>query len=297
VTTFGSLVDDVLLLMQGYGLNADGAAFLTGNGVTDTGLSFTVDSTDNLGAGLAEIGDELVWIKSVDDATATVTVAPDGRGYRGTVAAAYGADTRITMNPLVPRSLVKRKINETIVGVYPTLWGTASTALTYDPVVMSYEVPADVEDILQVTYREIGPSEMWPPVRRWRLDKHPDTVEFATGKSLSLMDSLWGVTDIRVVYQKQPSELSADADLLTASGLAVSARSVITTGAAWRLVSFIDATRLRVHTAVSDYADQATPMGAGTQVASSLRRQYERELADEQQRQAVRTVPVIHYVD
>lgn len=297
MTTFGDLVDDVLLLMQGYGLNQDGAAFLTGAGVTASGLTFTVDSTDNLGAGLAEIGDELVWIKSVDDATATVTVAPDGRGFRGTTAAAHAADARITMNPLVPRALVKRKINETIVGVYPTLWGVGSTTLTYDPVLMSYEVPADVEDILQVTYKEIGPSEAWPAVRRWRMDKHPDTVDFTTGKSLSLMDSLWGVTDIRVVYQKQPSELSADADLLTASGLAASARSVITTGAAWRLVSFVDATRLRVHTAVTDYADQATPMGAGTQVASSLRRQYERELADEQQRQAVRTVPVLHYTD
>ena len=295
MTTFADLVNDVLLLMQGYGLQEDGAAFLTGAGVTASGLSFTVDDASNLGPGLAEIGDELVYIRSVAQATNTVTIAPDGRGYRGTLAVAHSADARVTMSPTLPRSLVKRKINETIVGVYPTVWGVGSTTLTYDPVVANYELPTDVEDILQVTYEEVGPDRSWPPVRRWKLDKHPDSTDYATGKSLYIWDALGGAQSIRVVYQKRPSELALDADDLTDTGLANTARAAVVAGAAWRLVSFMDASRLKVSAAEMDLLDDKNPIGTGTQVGSYLRRQYERELAEEAQRQQVATVPVIFF--
>jgi hypothetical protein len=278
--------------MQGYGLDQDGAAFLTGS-LTNSGLTVEVDSTENLGAGLAEIGDELVYIKSATGTT--VTFAPDGRGYRGTTAAAHGVDARITMSPLVPRTLVKRKINETITGVYPTLWGTATTTLTYDPVVANYEVPTEVEDILQVTYKSVGADQSWPPVRRWRLDRHPDTTVFATGKSLAIWDGLGASSDVRVVYQKQPTELTNDADNLTTSGLASTARATIVAGAAWRLVSFMDASRLKVNSAVMDLMADRNPVGTATQIGSYLRKQYERELAEEQQRQQLSTTPVFHW--
>ncbi|MFP5367702.1 MAG: hypothetical protein ACLGIS_12825, partial [Actinomycetes bacterium] len=142
---------------------------------------------------------------------------------------------------------------------------------------------------------ELGPSEQWPRVQRWRLDTHPDTAEWPTGKTLSIWDSLWGVTDIRVVYQKQPSELAADGDLLTATGLAATARAVVVAGAAWRLVSFMDASRLKVHTPSTDLMDEAAPIGSAVQVASLLRRQYERELEEERQRQSLKNAPVLHW--
>lgn len=284
-----------MMLMSGYGLEQDRAAFLEGTGITTTTQTVvTVDSTDDLSTGLAEIGDELVYIKSIDSAT-QFTVAPDGRGYRGTTAATHAVGARVTMSPVLPRALVKRKINETITGVYPTLYGTASTTLTYDPVKTTYELPADVEDVIQVTYDELGPSGHWPRVGRWRLDTHPDTTEYATGKTLSIWDSLGGSSSIRVVYQKQPSELSADADLLTASGLTTTARAAVVAGAAWRLVSFMDASRLKVHTPSTDLMDEAAPIGSAVQVASLLRRQYERELEEERQRQSLRNTPVMHW--
>ena len=293
MTTFANLVDDVLLLMQGYGLEGERAAFLTAAVTTTTQTTFTVDSTADLGPGLAEIGTELVWIK---DATGnTVTIAPDGRGYRGTTAGTYAINQRITMNPVLPRALVKRKINESIVGTYPTLWGVGSTTLTYDPVVANYQVPADVEDILQVSFQAVGPDESWPPVRRWRLDRHPDTTEFTTGKSLYVWDGLDAGSALRVVYQKRPTELSADSDLLTASGLSVTARAAIVAGAAWRLVSYMDASRLKVSTVEVEMMTDRVPMGVGVQIASYLRSLYERELREEQQRQAVGTVPVLHW--
>lgn len=295
--TFADLVDEVLLTMEGYGLEQGRAAFInTAGGITDTDLTFTVGSTDALTEGVAEIEDELVYIQSATDPS-TVTISPDGRGYRGTVAASHAANTRITMNPVLPRTLVKRKINETIIGTGPTLYGIGSQDLTYDPVTVAYELPSDVEDVLSVSYQTIGPTKAWMPVRRWSFDSHADTVAFPNGKVLNLFDGLLGVSTFRVVYRKAPSELLFDTDDLTDSGLNSTARSVVATGAAWRLVSFMDSSRLNVSSAVVDQLDERNPVGTATQVGSYLRKQYERELADEEQRQQLRTPPVMHFTD
>lgn len=295
MTTFADLVNDVFLLMQGYGLDEDRTAYLTAAVTTATQTTFTVDSTENLSAGLAEIGDELVYIKSATGTT--VTIAPDGRGYRGTTAGTYAIDKRITMSPVLPRTLVKRKINETIVGTYPSLWGVGTTTLTYDPVRTTFEVPQDVEDILQVSHDAIGPTGEWPVVKRWRLDHHPDTTTYATGKTLSIFEPLAGSQSIRVVYQKRPSELYSDADDLTDSGLASTARAAVVAGAAWRLVSFMDASRLKINSPAMDLLDDRNPIGTATQVGSYLRKQYERELEEERTRQQSSTTPVMHWME
>lgn len=298
MTTFADLTNDVLLTLEGYGLNQGRAAFITTTGgITATDLSFTVDSTANLAEGVAEIEDELVYIQSVDETNNTITVSPDGRGYRGTVAAAHGVDTRVTMNPVLPRTLVKRKINETIVGVFPTLWGQATTEFPYSNVSVTYEMPTDTEDVLAVTYQAIGPSGAWPPVRRWSLDPNADSTVYPSGKVLNVWEDLAGVSTIRVWYTKQPTELAADTDDLTSTGLRASARAAIVAGASWRLVSFMDASRLRVNTVSMDQMDERNPIGSGTQVASYLRKQYERELQDEKQRQQLATPPVIYFTE
>lgn len=298
MTTFADLTNDVLLLMEGYGLNQDRAAFIsTVGGITATDLSFTVDSVANLGPGLAEIEDELVYIQSVDDSTDTVTISPDGRGYRGTVAAVHGQNVRVTMNPVLPRTLVKRKINDTIVGLYPNIFGVDTATLTYDPVVVAYQLPAAVEEVLQVTYQPIGPSKMWCRAERWNVDHNSDPTAFPNGKVLNLFDGLWPGTEIRVVYRKQPTELAADADDLTASGLASTARAVVVAGAAWRLASFMDAARLPVAASTPDAQSDKNPIGTGTQVSSYLFKQYEIELQNEKERQQLAVPPVMHFTE
>lgn len=297
MTLFSDLVNDVLLLMEGYGLDQGRAAFITGAPLTATGLSFTVDDVSNIGPGLAELGDELIFVQSVDDGTKTVTVSPDGRGYRGTLAAAHPVGTRLTSNPVVPRSLVKRKINETITGLYPTLWGVGTAEVTFDPVVAGYAVPSDLEEVLQVTFQEIGPSQSWLPVRRWSVDHNPDPTTFLTGKVLNIYDSLYSSRPVRVVYQKVPSELEYDNDDLTDTGLRATARAAVVAGAMWRLASFIDVSRLQVNTADAAAMTQGNPIGTGTQVSSYLRKQYERELQDEQQRQQLATPPILHWME
>lgn len=298
MATFADLVDEVLLTMEGYGLDQGRAAFITtAAGITDTDLTFTVDSTANLAPGLAEIEDELVYIQAVDDTSKTVTIAPDGRGYRGTVAAAHAVNKRVTMEPVLPRTLVKRKINETIVGTHPTLYGVGSQDFTYDQVVVAYEMPSDTDDILAVTYQTIGPSKAWLPVRRWRFDAQADTVAFPNGKVLNIFENLWAISTFRVTYQKQPSELLFDTDDLTDSGLASTARSLVVTGAVWRLASYMDTSRLRVNASSADAMSDRNPIGTATQVSSYLWKKYMQELSDEEQRQQVRNPPTMYYTE
>ena len=297
MVTFNDLVDDVKLVLEGYGVNQDQATWLTGSiGSTDTTASCDVTYVS---AGVAEVEDELVYIQSTSGVgTGTVTFAPDGRGYRGTVAATHASGTRMTMNPTVPRTLIKRKINETINGLWPSLYGIGTTTITWNPVVVGYALPADFEDMLQITQQEVGPSNAWLPIRRYHVDMAPDTTQFPTGRSINVYDSLWPVKNIQVQYKKKPVELTNGTDdLVAVSGLRSTARGVIVSGTLWRLASFMDLARLRASNPAIDQIDERNPVGAGTQIASYLRKQYETELRDEQTRMQVDTPPTIYWQD
>lgn len=296
MTTFADLVNEVFLTLEGWGLNVGRAAFITGSGLTSGGLTFTVDSTENIAPGLVEIEDELVYVQSVNDGTLTVTIAPDGRGYRGTTAASHAVGKRVTMNPVVPRFLVKRAINETIVGVYPKLYGKASTDITPLGYQRAYELPAAVETVLEVNYQASGPSGIWPKVEHYDVDMNADVTEFPSGKALVLIGAFEVGNAVKVTYRKRPSELSADADLLTASGLEDTATALVLAGALWRLASKVALARLRVDTTGTDFQDnQANPVQQANQVAAMLRAQYDQELNDEVRRQAETNPPTIFW--
>ena len=296
MTTFADLINEVYLSLEGFGLNVGRAAFITGSTLTAGGLSFTVDSTENIGPGLIEIGDELLYVQSVDDGTLTVTIAPDGRGYRGTTAASHAVGSRVTMNPVVPRFLVKRAINQTITGVYPTLFGKASEDVTPNGYQRAYEMPADLEQIIEINYQASGPTGIWPKVEHYDLDLNADTTEFPSGKALVLIGAFETGNPIKVTYRKIPTTLSADADLLTASGLADTAHAVIVAGAVWRLSSTVALARLRTDTTATDFSDnQSSPVQLANQTAGLLRALYEQELAEERRRQTETVPPTIYW--
>lgn len=293
MTTFADLINEVYLELEGWGLDTGRAEFLNGS-ITSGALTATVDSTANLSAGLAEMEDELVYIQSASGTT--VTFAPDGRGYRGTTAASHGDNVRITMNPVVPRTKVKRAINDTLKGVYPRLRGKTSTEITPTGYVRAFELPADCEQILQLTYQASGPTGIWPAVTHYDVDFHADTTSFPSGKSLLVIGPFEVGNKLRVTYLKRPSELSADGDLLTDSGLEESARALVVAGALWRLSSYYPLARMRTDSTAIDFTDQqSNTMREAQQVAALLRAQYETELSEELRRQDVTQIVPIHW--
>lgn len=291
-TTFGNLIDEVFLSLEGWGLSQGRAAFITtAGGINSSATAFAVADASNLSEGVAEIDDELVYIQSISGLN--VTIAPDGRGYRGTTAAAHAQNARVTMNPVLPRAVVKQKLNDTIAGVYPTLRGKAVSTFSFIGAQATYALPAEVDSVLSVTYDSTGPSGFWPAVYGYRFDANANTTDFPNGKTITLLGGVEHGRTVQVVYLKKPSALSATSDLLTASGLADTARSVIIAGAIWRLSSYIAAARLRVDTAVVDMMDEQSPIQDANRVAAYLRAQYELELQEERKRQELSQPPTM----
>ena len=206
-STFANLVDEVLLNLNGYTMRQDRTTHLTDN-LTDSGLSLALGSVSNIGKGVVEIDDELIWLDTYDRVSNTATAAPYGRGYQGSTAASHTINTKVTIAPTFPRISVKRAINDTIKSVFPQLSGTARTTFSLTATQSTYALPADVEDVLAVSWDTPGPTGEWLPVRKWRQDTNANTTTYATGQTISIYDGITPGRTVQVAYTKKPGTLS-----------------------------------------------------------------------------------------
>lgn len=291
-TTFRSLVDEVLLVVNGYGVIQSRASFLTAD-IDAVTTSFTVRNVTNFDQGLAEIEGEMVFIESVDRTTNTVTLSPDGRGYMGTTAASHVANTRVDFGPVWPRTRVKQVINDTILSVYPTLFGVGTAQFTFSPAVTTYALPVEAERVLAVTADTLGPSREQQQVTKYSFNSTAPSDDWPTGNTVTLQQGVAPGRTVTVQYQSQPTTLSADADLLTASGLRESAKLAIVYGTTANLLGFLDISRLPVESAQADEYDTNNAVGTATRVANQLYTRFQMEVEQERRRlRATTPVPV-----
>lgn len=284
MTTYGQLVDQTLVMLTGYTQRQDQATYLTAN-LSESALTFTVQSGAVLSRGMVEIGDELIWIDTFDSTTNTAYVAPYGRGYRGTTAAAHNSGDRVTIAPTFPRSNVKQFINDAIDGVYPDLFAVKNTQFNFVAVRTTYQMPKDLIDAQQVSWRTIGPSLEWLPVRHYRVDNMAATSAWPTGKTLSVYDAIVPGRPVNVTYTCKPSTLEYDSDDFSETGLPESAKEVIIFGAAWRAVSFLDLGRIPAQAAEADAIQSNDPVGSGQSASRLLFQMYQQRLQIEQRKQ------------
>jgi hypothetical protein len=282
-TTYANLVDEITLNLSGYTLRQDRTTHLTGN-VTSTGLSLGLGSTTNIGKGVLEIDDELIWIDSYDRTASTATVAPYGRGYHGTEKAIHLENAKVTIAPTFPRATIKKAINDTIDAVFPNLFAVGVHTFTYNTVKTTYSLPADTETILYVSYKPTGPTEEWLPVRNYRADAFANTTAFATSQSISIYDRIESGRTVQVYYSKKPTTLTDSASNATfeaVTGLPSSCKDIIVYGASYRLSSFVDPGRLNYSSAEADNADTKIQYGAGASTAKFLLALYQQRLNEE----------------
>jgi hypothetical protein len=88
------MINEVSMNLSGYTLQQDRATYLKAAITTTTSTSaspliMSLGSTENLGKGIVEIDEELLWVDSYDRVGSTATVSPYGRGYLGTTAATH----------------------------------------------------------------------------------------------------------------------------------------------------------------------------------------------------------------
>lgn len=277
------MVDEALLNLSGYTMRQDRSTHLTQD-ITSSGLILNLADVSNIGKGVVEIDDELLWIDSYDRVSNTATVAPYGRGYNGTTAAAHTTNSRVTVAPTFPKAVVKKAINDTIDAVFPQLFAVGVHVFNFNSAKTTYSLPAEAQTVLYVSWQPTGSTEEWMPLRKWRQDPLANSTSFATGNSISVYDDVQPGRKVQVYYTKKPTTLSASAGSAvfeTVTGLPSSCKDVILYGASYRLASFIDPGRLNYSSAEADNADTKIQYGSGASTARFMLGLYQQRLNEE----------------
>jgi hypothetical protein len=245
-STFLDLQNRVKSLLYGITWDQEQYTYLTNSiGASDTTIQ--VNDASQISRGLIEIDSELLNVQSFNTATNTLTIFPFGRGFYGSTAATHAANASVINNSKFPKIRVQECINDIINEVYPTLFAVKTAELNKIAVQYGYPLPTDADEILNVNYAVIGPSQIWPSMRRWRFDPNADPSNFPTGKAIHLLEEVTPGRIMRVTYIGQPSNLVNDTDeFATVTGLPETAKDCIVYGAAAKLMVAYDAARLQM---------------------------------------------------
>ncbi|MGK5530862.1 phage adaptor protein [Streptomyces sp. URMC 129] len=286
--TLNALAAQVRQQLLGYALTQETVSALSAD-MTASAATFTVDTADvrNIGRGVVEIDDELVLVRSYDSTTGAVTVmgGVNGRGYQGTTAASHSANALITSAPAFPRARVKEAINQAITGLYPDLVAFGTTEITRVSVVFEYEMPAEAMDVWYVTGETVGPTKVWQPLQNYRFNPKANTTDFASGKSIQLLDEIVPGQKYRVVYAKTPTALSSGSAELTTTGYPASVEDVVLYGACARLAPAYEAGRLQQRAVEAAERSTIVQPQSALRTAAYYQGLYEQALLREKRRQ------------
>lgn len=287
-TTLSNIIDEVLLNLAGYTYQQDRTTYISSAVSTTTQTSLSLGSTENIGKGIIEVDEELMWIDTFDRVVNTATVAPYGRGYLGTTPTAHSVNSKVTIAPTFPRFSVKKAINDTIRAVGSSIFAVGTTTLTYNAAYNTYDFDGlDIQNILDMSWESVGPSREWIPIRRWRFDSVGDSTTFGAGsQTVTIYDAITAGRTIKVIYSKDPTAFTADNQVFTTqTGLPESCKDVVVLGAAYRLLAFLDPARTGQVSPQADETDSKRPFGTSINSTRQLLALYTQRLAEETQRQ------------
>jgi hypothetical protein len=295
MATLSQMIDEVRSSLAGYTLRQDRITYLQVP-VSDTSLSFQVGSQNNLAKGIIEVGDELVWIDNFNKSLNTLNAAPGfGRGFQGTTKEAHPQYTQVTLSPTFPRSVIKQAINDSIQSLFPKLWGVGFTTFNFNASQTTYELPNDVESILYASWQTTGSSLEWLPINRWRMDSMANIATFGTTNTINIYENIQPGRTVQVYYTKRALSLENSTDEFDLTGLPASARDVVTLGASYKLLSYVDSGRITLTSAESDLADSKMPSNAGTASSRYIYAVYQNRLQEEAFKLQDRFPIRIHY--
>ena len=282
MATLDSMVQEVRSSLAGYTLRQDRITYLD-SAITTTDTAIQVGSADNLAKGIIEIDDELIWIDNFVKANNTLNAAPGfGRGYQNTSPAPHAQYSQVVLTPTFPRTMIKQALNDTINSVYPKLWAIYSTTFTFNASQTTYALPDDAQNVIYMSWQTTGSSREWLPINRWRQDLMANTPTFNSQKTVNIYENIQPGRTVQVWYAANPSTMDANTDdFADVTGLPDSCRDVITLGAAYRLLSYVDPGRINLTSAEADLADSKVPGAAGANSSRYIYALYNQRLNDE----------------
>jgi hypothetical protein len=268
MATLEEMVDEVRSSLAGYTLRQDRITYLNA-AINTTATAIQVGSSSNLAKGIIEIDDELIWIDNFNSANNTLNAAPGfGRGWQGTAPSPHAQYAQVTLTPTFPRTVIKQAINDTINSFFPKLWAIGSTTFTFNASQTTYPLPDDVESIIYASWQTTGSSLEWLPINRWRADPMANISAFNTTNTINIYENIQPGRTVQVYYTTTANTLDANTDdFADVTGLPDSCRDVVTLGASYKLLSYVDSGRINLSSAEADLNDTKIPSSAG--VASS----------------------------
>ena len=294
MTTLSEMIDETLINLSGYTYQQDRSTYLTSAVTTLTSPSssptiLSLGSTDSVGKGIIEVGEELMWVDSFDRIANTATIAPYGRGYLGTTASTAAVDTKVTISPIFPRYVVKRAINDTIRAMGTQLLVVDQTTFTYNSAVTTYELtdsggnPLNIENILTMSWQDIGPSQEWINIRRYTFDPKAESGTWgANAQTVTIGDYITSGRTVKVNYVTQPSAFTASNQVFTnQTGYPESARDVVILGTAYRLLTYLDPARASQISPQADEIDAKRPFGSANTAVRQIFSLYQQRLREE----------------
>lgn len=294
MTTFAELVDSIHSSLHSYTGHQEQMTYLTA-GATDSALTLSVADSSEIRKGIVEVGDELMYATASD--SGIVTLAPFGRGFRSSVAAAHDANVAVVSDPAFPRVEIKRAINQTIDALYPSLWALNTYEVPdYTPVVGTYELPADCVAVSEVRVLTPGdPTQTWETLLSWSFNPHSSE---ATGKAITFGAQLVPGAEIRVVYRGRFTNLVEDDDDLTAdAGIPGSCVDLLLYGVAARMVRFLDPARIQLSAVENVSRAQVVQAGDAGRLANQLYAMYQQRLQEERRKLLNSNPPRPHFTE
>lgn len=301
--TLAQMMDEVQINLSGYTYQQDRSTYLTAAVTTLTSpssspLVIQLASTSDLGKGIIEIDNELLWLDSVDRVSNTATIAPYGRGYLGTTPATHAVDAKVTVSPIFPRYSIEKAINDTINAVGGAVSAIKQTTFTYNAAITTYEFQdLGIENILSVSWQDIGPSKEWIRVKRWDFDPFADVSTWGSGsQTITIGDVIVAGRTVKVMYMTEPSVFtSTNQEFSAQTGLPASCKDVVVLGAAYRLLQYLDPARAAQYSPQADEIDAKRPFGASNTAVRQLFALYTQRLNEERSKQQSQYPPRIHY--
>lgn len=306
-TTLSDIVNEVLVNLAGYTMQQDRATSLSAAVSSTTTTTISVTSTSDIGKGIIEIGEELMWVENFDRVANTLTIAPWGRGYLGTTASTAAISSKVTISPTFPKSAVKRAINDTINAMGANIHAVKQVTLTYNPAVTTYELldgsgnNVTADSILAAHWQDVGPSKEWFPIRRIDLEPYADITTWggsaaSPAQTVTIRDVITPGRTVKIMYAASPTPFSSDSDVFTTkTGLPESCKDVLVLGTVYRLMTFLDPARATQTSPQADEIDSRRPYGGVGNVMRQIFALYTQRLSEEAKAQLTKYPPRVHY--
>jgi len=263
--TLSDLVEETrrhLLSGQGEMLNQ-----LTNSiGTTDTTftVNYSLGAINQLGALLAIDLEEILVLATDGNLTVTSCI----RAVNGSTAAVHAEDAIVTVRPKFSNFRIARAINEDIADLSSPANGMFQVIpvdLTYNAAVQGYDITdaTAIIKVLEARYKVPGPSNNWPYIREYSLQRNMPTSTWPSGFVFDTYQRAYPGLPIHLQYAAPYGTLTYLTDDITeVAGLQATASDIPPLGAAIRLAGAREIKRNFTEAGVEPRRAEEVPPGS-----------------------------------